>query len=74
MRILGIDCGTERTGYGVIDSDGRTHSLIDTGVVRLRTATSLAERLQTLAIELRRLLSAHAPEVVAVEEVFHADT
>ena len=23
MRVLGIDCGTERTGYGVIDSDGR---------------------------------------------------
>ena len=27
MRVLGIDCGTERTGYGVIESDGRTHRL-----------------------------------------------
>ena len=31
MRVLGIDCGTERTGYGVIESDGRAHALIDAG-------------------------------------------
>ena len=28
MRVLGIDCGTERTGYGVIDSDGVRHVLV----------------------------------------------
>jgi crossover junction endodeoxyribonuclease RuvC len=72
MRILGIDCGTERTGYGVIDSDGRRHTLIDSGVIRLGASDTLASRLAAVAVNLRRLLQAHAPEVVAVEEVFHA--
>jgi crossover junction endodeoxyribonuclease RuvC len=72
MRILGIDCGTERTGYGVIDSDGRRHSLIDSGVIRLRTSEELARRLASIAAALRRLLETYTPEVVAVEEVFHA--
>ncbi|MGH9655218.1 MAG: crossover junction endodeoxyribonuclease RuvC, partial [Bryobacteraceae bacterium] len=34
MRIAGIDCGTERTGYGVIESDGRSHRLLTAGVIR----------------------------------------
>ena len=33
MRSLGIDCGTERTGYGVIESDGRDHRLVCSGVI-----------------------------------------
>lgn len=72
MRILGIDCGTERTGYGVIDSDGRCHSLVDSGVIKLHASDTLAVRLAAIANTLRRLLAAHTPEVVAVEEVFHA--
>jgi crossover junction endodeoxyribonuclease RuvC len=72
MRILGIDCGAERTGYGVIESDGRVHTLIECGVIRLRAADAFAVRLAAIADGLRRLMAAHAPEVVAVEEVFHA--
>jgi Holliday junction resolvasome RuvABC endonuclease subunit len=33
MRILGIDCGTERTGYGLIESDGRSHRMIAAGSI-----------------------------------------
>ena len=32
MRVLGIDCGTERTGWGVIESDGRRHSVVGHGI------------------------------------------
>ena len=42
MRILGIDCGTERTGYGVIDSDGRSHTLVIAGVIRTKPSLALA--------------------------------
>ena len=35
MRVLGIDCGTERTGWGVIESDGRRHAVIAHGVISL---------------------------------------
>ena len=36
MRILGIDCGTEHTGYGLIESDGRIHRMIVAGCIRTR--------------------------------------
>ncbi len=72
MRILGIDCGTERTGYGVIDSNGRTHTLIDAGVIRLQVADPFEIRLATIAAKLRTLVAETTPEVFAVEEVFHA--
>ena len=72
MRILGIDCGTERTGFGLIDSDGRKHALIDAGVIRSSAKLALEFRLAGIATDLRRILTAYAPETVAVEEVFHA--
>jgi crossover junction endodeoxyribonuclease RuvC len=72
MRIVGIDCGTERTGFGVIESDGRSHSLVTAGVIRTKASDALERRLKVIAAELRRVMEAYAPEVVAVEEVFHA--
>ncbi len=72
MRIAGIDCGTERTGFGVIDTDGRCHRLVTAGVVRTKPAAAFEQRLKIIASELRRVLENFAPEAVAVEEVFHA--
>jgi crossover junction endodeoxyribonuclease RuvC len=72
MRILGVDCGTERTGYGVISSDGRCHQFIAAGVIRTRTSVDLGSRLATIAAELRKICGDYRPEIVAVEEVFHA--
>jgi crossover junction endodeoxyribonuclease RuvC len=72
MRILGIDCGTERTGWGVIDSDGRRHSVVGHGVIRTKAAHPLELRLQTIAIGLRRVLAEHQPEAAAVEGLFHS--
>jgi crossover junction endodeoxyribonuclease RuvC len=72
MRILGIDCGSERTGYGVIDSDGRDHSMVVTGVIRTNTKWPFEKRLLEIASGLRGLMREHSPEFAAVEEVFHA--
>ena len=72
MRVLGIDCGTERTGYGVIDSDGRVHRLVDAGVIRTQKKDAMHRRLQSIAVELRSQLERHRPEIVAIEEVFYA--
>jgi len=72
VRVLGIDCGTERTGYGVIDSDGRVHRLVDAGVIRTVKQDAMHLRLLTIASELRRQICQHRPEVVAIEEVFYA--
>ena len=70
--MLGIDCGSERTGYGVIDSDGRQHRMIAAGVIRTSPKWPFERRLHEIATGLRGLLREHAPEFAAVEEVFHA--
>jgi len=72
MRIVGIDCGTERTGFGVIDTDGRCHRLVSAGVIRTKAADALEQRLRFIAAELRAVIGTFAPETVAVEAVFHA--
>jgi crossover junction endodeoxyribonuclease RuvC len=72
MRILGIDCGTQRTGYGLIESDGRRHTLVNAGVIATEVTDGLPIRLAGIACELRRVLDAFRPDVVAVEEVFHS--
>jgi crossover junction endodeoxyribonuclease RuvC len=72
MRVLGIDCGTERTGWGVIESDGRRHSVVNHGVIRTLPRDGLETRLAAIAGALRIVISQHAPEAAAVEEVFYS--
>jgi crossover junction endodeoxyribonuclease RuvC len=72
MRILGIDCGSERTGWGVIESDGRHHQVLGHGVIRVPAKDPFDHRLAEIGTQLRRLLVEFAPEVAAVEEVFAA--
>ncbi len=72
MRVLGIDCGSERTGYGVIESDGGEHRIIAAGVIRTNTKSPFEQRLLTIAEGLRSLIREHTPECAAVEEVFYS--
>lgn len=72
MRILGIDCGSERTGWGVIESDGRRHQVVGHGVIRLKTSLPLEKRLHVIADGLRGLLAEHHPDAAAVEGIFYA--
>jgi crossover junction endodeoxyribonuclease RuvC len=72
MRVFGIDCGTERTGYGVIDSDGRVHRLVCAGCITSSARDPLEIRLFHIAGELRRLFAEHRPDSAAIEEVFFA--
>jgi crossover junction endodeoxyribonuclease RuvC len=72
MRVLGIDCGCERTGFGVVDTDGRTHRFVTAGVIRTSPAEPLGGRLARIHEGLTGALHLYQPEAVAVEEVFHA--
>ena len=72
MRVLGIDCGTERTGFGIVDSDGRTHRLVDCGVICTSPKSAFPARLHQIATELRSRIAGFAPQMAAVEEVFYA--
>jgi crossover junction endodeoxyribonuclease RuvC len=74
MRVFGIDCGTEFTGYGVveIDCDARLPKLIHlaAGTIRLSKKEKTPQRLAQVYAELTALMSLHEPEIVAIEEVF----
>jgi crossover junction endodeoxyribonuclease RuvC len=72
VRVLGIDCGTERTGWGVIDSDGRRHRVLGHGVIRTAARDPLEARLCVIAGALRAVLADHCPDAAAVEEVFYS--
>jgi crossover junction endodeoxyribonuclease RuvC len=70
VRILGIDCGSERTGYGVIESDGAANRMLVAGVIRTSPKAPFEARLLEIAQGLRRLIREYAPDSAAVEEVF----
>jgi crossover junction endodeoxyribonuclease RuvC len=72
LRILGIDCGSRFTGYGVIESDGGRHTLVDAGVIETNPREPLAERLKVIGLRLREIIAAHSPGEAAVEATFHA--
>lgn len=72
MRVLGIDCGAERTGYGLIESDGRRHAMVAAGCIKTNPKDALGRRLQEIARGLREVIAKHTPEAAAVEEVFYA--
>lgn len=72
VKIFGIDPGSERTGYGCVESDGRRHRLIACGAIAALRSESFPDRLARIHHELTILLAAHRPACVAVESLFHA--
>jgi crossover junction endodeoxyribonuclease RuvC len=72
VRVFGIDPGSDRTGYGCVDSDGRRHQLIGCGAVRARAGATFPDKLSIIYRELTALLAEHRPECVAIENIFHA--
>lgn len=72
MRICGIDPGSERTGYGCVETDGRRHHLVTCGAITARPGDPFPHRLARIHRELVAVLSACRPDCVAVESVFHS--
>jgi len=72
VRIFGIDPGSERTGYGCVESDGRRHVLVACGAVAAPPGDTFPNRLARIHSELSALLTSHRPDCVAIENVFHA--
>ena len=72
MRVLGIDCGSARTGYGVIESDGALHRMLAAGVIRTHASWPFEKRLLEIAGGLRDLIRTYSPGSGAVEGVFYS--
>lgn len=76
MRVFGIDCGTEFTGYGVVEADGESPlpklRHLCAGAVKLSKKDHTPARLAQVYAELTVLLELWKPDMVAIEEVFFA--
>ena len=70
MRILGIDPGLARVGYGVIDTTGGVQKMLDCGIIRTDAGRSEGERMVEIAGDLRQLIRQWRPELAAVEKFF----
>ena len=70
MKIVGIDPGLERTGYGVVEAEGDRCRLLEARCLTTDERQPLAQRLQTLHEQLHARLSASRPAAMAVEELY----
>src|SRR5438876_4267296 len=73
MRVLGIDCGGQYTGYGVVEMhpSGRLVTLV-CGAIKLSPREALPRRLARIFGELGAIIAEHRPDEVAIEDVFYA--
>src|SRR5882672_4242484 len=72
MRVLGIDCGSRVTGYGVIDSDGADCVFVQCGAIRLKPAQTLAERLRSIHEGISEIINELHPDAAVFENLFFA--
>ena len=72
MKILGIDPGTGIVGFGVIETDGRHHKIIDAGVIRTSKDEKPACRLKSIFDGLNQVIKDDKPDIMVVERLFFA--
>ena len=72
MKVLGIDPGTRRLGWGVVEKTGTRLTHVAHGVIRANEAEPLCDRLVVIERELVAVVAAHAPERASVESIFFA--
>lgn len=70
LRILGIDPGLARMGYGVVDVVGSRLECVTYGCIETSAQTPLSQRLEIIYRKLTELFEEHRPDVTAVEELF----
>ncbi len=72
MKIFGVDPGSDRTGYGCVETDGSRHRLVICGSLSAPSGTPFPDKLLAIHAGLASLLAAHRPDCVAVENIFYA--
>ncbi|MHC1600337.1 MAG: crossover junction endodeoxyribonuclease RuvC [Candidatus Methanospirareceae archaeon] len=70
MRVIGIDPGTARTGWGVIEFENGTLKSIDFGCIKTTTKQSKGERLKTIYDDLLAVITDTTPDDMAIEKIF----
>lgn len=72
MKILGIDPGYHRCGYGIIEHNANKSTIVDHGCIETDSSLALAERLLVIQKQLDKLIKKHQPEKIGIEELFFA--
>ena len=72
MRIIGIDPGTGRMGFGVIEIVGSNLKLVDAGVITTPAHTAHEERLEDIFDSLTSIIKTSKPELMSIEKLFFA--
>ncbi len=72
MRVLGIDPGSQTTGWGIVEGDGRKYSLIDFGCIRAPSTLKFSARLLKMCNGLEDVIAKHEPQACALEDAFLA--
>lgn len=72
MRIMGLDPGSLKTGFGLLDFSNRSFGYVASGIIRIPAKNSLPERLGVIAEGVAELIDTYHPDVFAVEDVFFA--
>jgi crossover junction endodeoxyribonuclease RuvC len=72
MRVLGIDPGSQVTGWGIVEGDGRKYSLVDFGSIRAPSSLKFSTRLLRMCNGLDDVIAKYRPEACALEDAFLA--
>ena len=70
MKILGIDPGIGRTGWGIVDAHGSTFKAQGYGCIETHATSSLEERLVILYEQITQIIKKEKPDTMAIEELF----
>ena len=72
MIVLGVDPGSQRTGWGLVETDGRRHRLLECGALVPGARQPLPERLRHIHCGIADLIARARPDALAIEDVFHS--
>jgi len=72
VKVLGIDPGSERTGYGCVETDGTRHCIVLSGAIAPPALATFPQKLLRIHHRLAALIDECRPDVVAIENLFHA--
>ena len=72
MRVLGIDPGSQTTGWGVVEGNGRRYSMVAFGAVRVPSSLTFSARLLRICNGLEEVIAQHRPDACALEDAFLA--
>lgn len=70
MRILGIDPGLVKTGWGIIESEGHALRYISSGLIKPNTKDTLPDRVKVIDREMQAVVEQFKPDTAAIEETF----